>query len=54
MTLSPGLAAAHQAIVGDRLRLALDAALCAAVIGAPAPLRTRAWSATWRSGSRPW
>lgn len=38
MTLSPGLAAAHQAIVGDRLRLALDAALCAAVIGAPAPL----------------
>ncbi|KZS68921.1 acyl dehydratase [Mycobacterium kansasii] len=38
MTLSSGLAAAHQAIVGDRLRLALDAELCAAVIGAPAPL----------------
>lgn len=38
MTLSSGLAAAHQAIVGDRLRLALDAKLCAAVIGASAPL----------------
>ncbi|KZS61677.1 MAG: MaoC family dehydratase [Mycobacterium pseudokansasii] len=38
MTLSSGLAAAHQAIVGDRLRLALDAELCAAVIGASAPL----------------
>jgi acyl dehydratase len=38
MTLSPGLAAAHQAIVGDRLRLALDADLCAAVTGLPAPL----------------
>jgi len=37
-TLSPGLAAAHQAIVGDRLRLALDADLCAAVTGLPAPL----------------
>ncbi|MCV7195638.1 MaoC family dehydratase [Mycobacterium angelicum] len=38
VTLSPGLAAAHQAIVGDRLRLALDADLCAAVTGAPAAL----------------
>jgi acyl dehydratase len=37
-TLSSGLAAAHQAIVGDRLRLALDAGLCAAVTGLPAPL----------------
>jgi acyl dehydratase len=37
-TLSSGLAAAHQAIVGDRLRLALDTDLCAAVIGAPGPL----------------
>ncbi len=37
-TLSSGLAAAHQAIVGDRLRLALDAGLCAAVIGMPGPL----------------
>lgn len=38
LTLSPGLAAAHQAIIGDRLRLALDADLCAAVTGAPATL----------------
>jgi acyl dehydratase len=38
MTLSPGLAAAHQAIVGDRLRLALDAVLCTAVTGEPGPL----------------
>jgi acyl dehydratase len=37
-TLSPGLAAAHQAIVGDRLRLALDADLSAAVTGLPGPL----------------
>lgn len=38
MTLSSGLAATHQSIVGDRLRLALDADLCAAVIGTPGPL----------------
>jgi acyl dehydratase len=38
MTLSAGLAAAHQAIVGDRMRLALDTDLCAAVTGAPGPL----------------
>lgn len=38
MTLTSGLAAAHQAIVGDRLRLALDADLAAAVTGAPAAL----------------
>jgi acyl dehydratase len=38
MTLSAGLAAAHQAIIGDRLRLALDADLCAAVTGLQAPL----------------
>ena len=38
MTLSAGMAAAHQAIVGDRMRLALDADLCAAVTGAPGPL----------------
>ncbi|WAC91283.1 MaoC family dehydratase [Mycobacterium sp. Aquia_213] len=37
-TLSAGMAAAHQAIVGDRLRLALDADLCAAVTGAAGPL----------------
>lgn len=38
MTLSSGVAGAHQAIVGDRLRLALDADLCTAVTGLPAPL----------------
>ncbi|MGB9222160.1 MaoC family dehydratase, partial [Mycobacterium sp.] len=37
-TLSSGMAAAHQAIVGDRMRLALDTGLCAAVIGLPGPL----------------
>jgi acyl dehydratase len=37
-TLTAGLAAAHQAIVGDRLRLALDADLCGAVTGTPAAL----------------
>ena len=38
MTLTPGIAAVHQAIVGDRLRMALDADLSAAVTGAPAAL----------------
>jgi len=38
LTLTAGMAAAHQAIVGDRLRLALDADLCTAVTGAPGPL----------------
>ena len=38
MTLSAGLAAAHQAIVGDRMRLSLDSGLCAAVTGLPGPL----------------
>ena len=37
-TLSSGLAAAHQAIVGDRLRLAMDAVLSTAVTGEPGPL----------------
>jgi acyl dehydratase len=37
-TLSAGMAAAHQAIVGDRMRLALDTDLCTAVIGMPGPL----------------
>jgi acyl dehydratase len=37
-TLSSGLAAAHQAILGDRMRLALDAGLCVAVTGVPGPL----------------
>ena len=35
MTLTDGHAALHQAIVGDRLRLALDATLCSRVIGVP-------------------
>jgi acyl dehydratase len=38
MTLTAGAAAVHQSIVGDRLRLALDAELAAAVTGAPGPL----------------
>lgn len=38
MTLTPGAAAAHQAILGDRLRLPLDAELSSAVTGAPAAL----------------
>jgi acyl dehydratase len=38
LTLTPGHAALHQAIVADRLRLSLDAGLSADVIGAPAPL----------------
>lgn len=35
MTLTSGAAAVHQSILGDRLRMALDADLAAAVIGAP-------------------
>jgi acyl dehydratase len=38
MTLTSGAAAAHQAIIGDRLQLALDAELAAAVTGAAGPL----------------
>jgi acyl dehydratase len=38
MTLTAGAAAAHQSIIGDRLRLALDAQLAYAVTGATAPL----------------
>jgi acyl dehydratase len=38
MTLTAGAAAVHQSILGDRLRLALDAELAAAVTGATAPL----------------
>lgn len=38
MTLTAGVAAAHQAILGDRLRLPLDAELSQAVTGATAPL----------------
>lgn len=35
LTLTDGLAAAHRSILGGRLRLALDAELCAAVTGEP-------------------
>ena len=38
MTLTPGAAAAHQAILGDRMRLALDAELAHAVTGEPGQL----------------
>jgi acyl dehydratase len=38
MTLTPGLAAVHQSILGDRLRLPLDVELSAAVTGLTAPL----------------
>ena len=38
VTLTAGAAAVHQAIVGDRLRLPLDATLSHAVTGAPAAL----------------
>jgi len=38
MTLTAGTAAVHQSIVGDRLRLALDAELAAAVTGAQGQL----------------
>ncbi len=38
LTLTPGHAALHQAIVGDRLRLALDGELSARVLGSAAPL----------------
>ncbi len=38
LTLSDGHAAIHQAIVGNRLRLCLDASLAASVLGAQAPL----------------
>src|SRR5215211_564038 len=38
MTLTAGVAAVHQSIIGDRLRLALDAQLAYAVTGAGAPL----------------
>jgi acyl dehydratase len=38
LTITSGHAAIHQALVGDRLRLALDAALCQAVTGHDTPL----------------
>ncbi len=38
MTLTSGAAASHQAILGDRMRLSLDAELAHAVVGATGPL----------------
>lgn len=38
MALTAGAAAVHQAILGDRMRLALDGELAMAVTGAPGPL----------------
>jgi acyl dehydratase len=38
ITLTPGHAALHQALLGDRLRLPLDAGLCQAVTGEPRAL----------------
>ena len=38
MTLTPGLAAVHQSILGDRLRLPLDSELSAVVTGLPGTL----------------
>lgn len=38
MTLTSGAAATHQAILGDRMRLSLDAGLADAVVGVNAPL----------------
>jgi len=42
MTLTPGVAAAHQAIVGHRMRLGLDAELAHAVTGVPGTLASPA------------
>ena len=52
MTLTDGHAALHQAILGDRLRLALDADLAAHVTGDGPPPPTPDSSVTSRSGSR--
>lgn len=38
LTITPAQAALHQAIVGERFRLALDGPLCAAVTGSDAPM----------------
>lgn len=54
MTLTPGSAALHQAILGDRMRLPLDAELSRMVTGAMTPLAHPAWCVTWRSDSPRW
>jgi acyl dehydratase len=46
VTLTDGLAAAHQAIVGNRLRLALDRELSRAVTGQDRPFVSPASSGT--------
>src|ERR1035438_3350907 len=55
LTLTPGLAAAHQAITGDRLALPPDPELGpqGPPRGPPPPPRP-AWSGTSRSASRRW
>ena len=47
VTLTDGLAAAHQAIVGDRLALSLDAALADVVLGSPGPGRPANPALVW-------
>ena len=55
ITLTEGHAALHQAIAGDRLRLALDRTLAEAVVGAGAADRaSRRSCGTRRSASRRW
>jgi len=55
MTLTEGAAGAHQGIIGDRLRLALDAQLAYAVTGGDNGAgRIPHWSAMSRSGRAPW
>ena len=54
LTLTEGHAALHQAIAGDRLRLALDRTLGEAVLGAGAPVAHPRWCGTPRSASRRW
>jgi hypothetical protein len=51
LTLTPGLAAAHQAITGDRLAIAIDPELCHQVTGGGRG-HSPAWSGMSRSGSR--
>ena len=50
LTLTEGVAAAHGAIVGDRMRLALDAELSRRVLGSRWPIRRSC--GTWRTDNR--
>jgi acyl dehydratase len=54
MTMTPGVAAMHQAILGDRLRLPVDGELTRVVTGSTTPWPIRVWCVTSRSGSRRW